>query len=263
MARPPLSTTITRSASPAASTEATQASSIAEGAENVTMTTTTTRPSDHTGSPPGDGRRQSGDRFTSVLRMTGTMFITGDADADQLLNTDGTAVLIGMLLDQQVPMEWAFTGPATLHARLGHLDASKIAAMDQEEFVAVCCAKPAIHRFPASMGRRIHDMCVVLVEQFDGHGEGVWAGVTSGDELYDRLRTLPGYGDEKARIFVAILGKRFGVRPKGWQEAAGKFGDDSPRSVADITDPTSLGKVREWKKAAKAAKKDKQDRPVG
>jgi uncharacterized HhH-GPD family protein len=195
--------------------------------------------------------------------MTGTMFITGNTDADQLLNTDGTAVLIGMLLDQQVPMEWAFVGPATLHNRLGHLDASKIAAMDQEAFIAVCCAKPAIHRFPASMGRRIHDLCTALVERFDGRGEGVWAGVATGGELYDRLRTLPGYGEEKSKIFVAILGKRFNVRPFGWQEAAGKFGDDEPRSVADITDSTSLGKVREWKKAAKAAKKDKQDRPVG
>lgn len=195
--------------------------------------------------------------------MTGTMFITGDADADQLLNSDGTAVLIGMLLDQQVPMEWAFAGPATLRARLGHLDASKIAAMDQEAFVAVCCQRPAIHRFPASMGRRIHDVCAALVDSFGGRGEGVWAGVTSGDELYHRLRTLPGYGEEKAKIFVAILGKRFDVRPKGWQEAAGKFGDDTPRSVADITDSASLGKVREWKKAAKAAKRDKQDRLVG
>ena len=159
--------------------------------------------------------------------MTGTMFITGNADADQLLNTDGTAVLIGMLLDQQVPMEWAFAGPATLHQRLGHLDATKIAEMDQEAFVAVCCEKPAIHRFPASMGRRIHDVCTALVERFDGRGEGVWAGVTTGDELYQRLRTLPGYGDEKAKIFVAILGKRFGVQPTGWREAAGKFGDDS------------------------------------
>ncbi len=148
--------------------------------------------------------------------MTGTMYITGNADADQLLNSDGTAVLIGMLLDQQVPMEWAFTGPATLHQRLGHLDATKIAEMDQEAFVAVCCEKPAIHRFPASMGRRIHDVCTALVERFDGRGENVWAGVKTGDELYQRLRTLPGYGDEKAKIFVAILGKRFGVRPEGW-----------------------------------------------
>jgi len=195
--------------------------------------------------------------------MVGTMFITGNADADRLLNTDGTALLIGMLLDQQVPMEWAFTGPATLRARLGHLDARKIAEMDEEEFVAVCRQRPAIHRFPASMGKRIHELCVALDERFGGTGEGVWAGVKTGDELYERLRTLPGYGEEKARIFVAILGKRFEVRPKGWQEAAGKFGDATPRSVADISDATSLGKVREWKKAAKAAKRDKQDRPVG
>lgn len=131
-------------------------------------------------------------RVTSVWRMTGTMYITGDADADRLLNTDGTAALIGMLLDQQVPMEWAFVGPTTLRTRLGHLDASKIAAMDQEAFVAVCCERPAIHRFPASMGRRIHDLCSALVERFDGRGEGVWAGVKSGDELYDRLRTQIG-----------------------------------------------------------------------
>ena len=161
--------------------------------------------------------------------MTGTLYITGKPDADRLLNTDGTALLIGMLLDQQVPMEWAFTGPATLQARLGHLDASKIAAMDQDEFVAVCRVKPAIHRFPASLGRRIHDLCSALVERFDGHGEAVWAGVTSGDELYDRLRTLPGYGDEKAKIFVAILGKRFGVQP---ERLAGSCGQVRRRQPA-------------------------------
>jgi uncharacterized HhH-GPD family protein len=194
--------------------------------------------------------------------MTGTLYITGDPEADQLLNVDGTALLIGMLLDQQVPMEWAFAGPNTLKARLGHLDATKIAAMDQEAFVAVCCEKPAIHRFPASMGRRIHDVCAALVSDFGGRAEGVWEGVETGAELYARLRTLPGYGDEKAKIFVALLGKRMGVQPAGWQDAAGKFGDDVPRSVADVHDTTSLGKVREWKKAQKAAKRDKQDRPV-
>lgn len=193
---------------------------------------------------------------------SGSLYITGDADADRLLNTDGTALLIGMLLDQQVPMEWAFAGPATLQKRLGHLDASKMAAMDQEEFVAVCCAKPAIHRFPAAMGRRVHALCAALTERFDGRGEAVWDRVRTGAELYERLRSLPGYGDEKTQIFIAILGKRFEVRPDGWQVAAGKFGDDTPRSVADITDPTTLGKVREWKKASKAAKRDKQDRPV-
>ena len=193
---------------------------------------------------------------------TGTLYITGDAAADALLNRDGTALLVGMLLDQQVPMEWAFAGPATLQQRLGHLDASAIAAMDVDEFVAVCCAKPAIHRFPAAMGRRIHELCRVLTDRYDGRGENVWTGVDTGDELYRRLRELPGYGDEKACIFVALLGKRMGVTPDGWRGAARVFGDDTPRSVADIDGPVALGKVREWKKAQKAAKKDKQDRPT-
>ncbi len=196
------------------------------------------------------------------MTMSGDLYITGDTDADALLNRDGTALLVGMLLDQQVPMEWAFTGPATILERLGHLSAQRIAAMDPEEFVAVCCVKPAIHRFPASLGRRIHEMCSVLVRDFNGAGEQVWEGVTTGDELYRRLRTLPGYGDEKAKIFVAILAKRMGIAPDGWRQAAGKFGDDVPRSVADIHNPESLGVVRQWKKAQKAAKKDKQDRPL-
>jgi uncharacterized HhH-GPD family protein len=194
--------------------------------------------------------------------VPGTLYITGDADTDALLNRNGTALLIGMLLDQQVPMEWAFAGPATLHTRLGHLDASRIAAMDVEQFVAVCCAKPAIHRFPAAMGRRIHELCSVLDGDYGGDGANVWAGVTSGEQLYRRLRDLPGYGDEKSRIFVAILGKSQGVEPDGWSDAAGKFGDDVPRSVADVTGPETLAEVREWKRAQKAAKRDKQDRPV-
>jgi uncharacterized HhH-GPD family protein len=194
--------------------------------------------------------------------VTGRLYITGNADADGLLNRDGTALLIGMLLDQQVPMEWAFAGPATLHARLGHLDARRIAAMDVDEFVAVCCAKPAIHRFPAALGGRIHALCTVLATEYDGRGDDVWGDVETGDELYGRLRALPGYGDEKARIFVAILGKTQGVMPEGWREAAGRFGDDVPRSVADITGPETLATVREWKRAQKAAHRDKQDRPL-
>ena len=190
----------------------------------------------------------------------GTLYITGDKSADALLNRDGTALLIGMLLDQQVPMEWAFAGPATLKDRLGHLDAKRIAAMDVEEFVAICCEKPAIHRFPASMGRRIHEMCTLLTARYGGKGANVWKGVQSGDELYARLRELPGYGEEKSKIFVAILGKRMYVEPAQWRTAAGVFGDDVPRSVADIDGPETLGKVREWKKAQKAAKKDKQGR---
>ena len=194
--------------------------------------------------------------------MRGSLMITGDTAADELLNTDGTALLIGMLLDQQVPMEMAFHGPATLLGRLGHLDASKIAAMGEDEAVAVCCEKPAIHRFPAAMGRRIHALCSMLTTEYGGRGENVWEGVASGDELYRRLRSLPGFGDEKSRIFVAVLGKRMGVQPDGWRQTAGKFGDDTPRSVADSTSPESLAAVRQWKRAQKAANLDKQDRPL-
>jgi uncharacterized HhH-GPD family protein len=194
--------------------------------------------------------------------MAGTVFITGDAAADALLNSDGTALLIGMLLDQQVPMEWAFMGPATLHTRLGHLDPAAIAELDVELFVAICCEKPAIHRFPASMGRRIHAMCSVLSVDFDAAGENVWLDVSSGNELYQRLRLLPGFGDEKARIFVALLAKRMSFAPAGWELAAGVFADDNPRTVADIHDAVSLARVREWKQAAKAARRDKQDRDI-
>jgi uncharacterized HhH-GPD family protein len=198
----------------------------------------------------------------AVAVARGTLYITGKADADRLLNTDGTALLIGMLLDQQVPMEWAFAGPATLRERLGHLDATHIAAMSEDDFVAVCCAKPAIHRFPASLGRRIHELCRVLTAEYRGKGANVWKGVQGGAELYRRLLALPGYGDEKARIFVAILAKRMGVRPDGWEAAAGPFADGTPRSVADVHDPASLAVVRQWKQAAKAAKLDKQGRPL-
>lgn len=194
--------------------------------------------------------------------MAGTLFITGDAGADKLLNTDANALLIGMLLDQQVPMEWAFAGPSTLKQRLGHLDPKKIAAMDVEEFVTVCCEKPAIHRFPGSMGKRIHAVCEALVADYEGNAANIWKGVDDADEVYRRLRALPGYGDEKSKIFIALLAKTQNVGLAGWREAAGKFGDDTPRSVADVHDEVSLGKVREWKKAQKAAKKDKQDRPV-
>ena len=194
--------------------------------------------------------------------MRGSLMITGNAAADELLNTDGTALLIGMLLDQQVPMEMAFHGPATLRQRLGHLDAFKVAAMSEEDVVGVCCAKPAIHRFPAAMGRRIHALCGVLASDYGGRGENVWNGVASGDALYQRLRALPGFGDEKSRIFIALLGKRMAVQPDGWRTAAGKFGDDTPRSVADSTSPETLAAVRQWKRAQRAARLDKQDRPV-
>lgn len=197
-----------------------------------------------------------------VDKMAGTLYITGDIAADSLLNTNGTALLLGMLLDQQVPMEWAFAGPATLLARLGHLDPAQVAAMDEPEFVRLCCQKPAIHRFPGSMGKRVHQLCQVLVDDYGGNATNLWRDVDTGRDLYRRLKALPGFGDEKSKIFVAILAKTQGIAPDGWQDAAGKFGDDVPRSVADVTDESSLATVREWKKAQKAAKKDKQDRPL-
>ena len=192
----------------------------------------------------------------------GTLYITGNPVSDRLLNSNGTALLIGMLLDQQVPMEWAFNGAHTLKTRLGHLDPRRIAAMDPDEFLAVCLEKPAIHRFPKAMAGRIQGMCAVVAEKHGNKGENIWKGVDDASVLFARLRELPGFGEEKAQIFVALLGKRFGVRPKGWKEAAGVFSDTNPRTVADITDEKTLLKVRAWKKAEKAADRDKQSRPL-
>ena len=195
-----------------------------------------------------------------MARMTPTIPITGDPDADRLLVTEPLALLLGMLLDQQVPMEWAFKGPATLKERLGGtLDATVIASMDRDEFVSICAAKPAIHRFPGSMGKRIWDVCVMLVDEYDGDAEAIWRGVDDGRLVSARLRELPGYGEEKTKIFMAILGKRMGVTPAGWEKVAAPFSDAQPRSVADVADEASLLRVREWKKAMKAAKKSKQD----
>ena len=192
----------------------------------------------------------------------GTLYITGNPASDRLLNSNGTALLIGMLLDQQVPMEWAFNGAHTLKTRLGHLDPRRIAAMDPDEFLAVCLEKPAIHRFPKAMAGRIQGMCAIVAEKHGNKGENIWRGVDDAAVLFARLRELPGFGEEKAQIFVALLGKRFGVRPKGWQKAAGVFSDKNPRTIADITDQPTLLKVRAWKKAEKAADRDKQSRPL-
>jgi uncharacterized HhH-GPD family protein len=193
---------------------------------------------------------------------SGTLAITGNADHDRLLNTDPLALILGMLLDQQVSMEWAFRGPSTLRDRLGGLNAVAIAAMDSEQLVEVFCAKPAVHRYPAVMARRAHEVCAHITEHYDGNAAKLWQRVKTGDELLTRVRALPGYGDEKAQILVAILAKRFGVRPAGWEEAAGRFGDSTPRSVADVHDKASLGEVRAFKQAMKAAKRDKQGRPT-
>jgi uncharacterized HhH-GPD family protein len=195
----------------------------------------------------------------AVVARSPRIPITGDADADRLLDREPLALLIGMLLDQQVPMEWAFRGPATLAERLGGLDAAAIAAMPQEEFVAVCTEKPAIHRFPGSMGKRIHELCVVVAEEYSNDAARIWRRVGSAEELRRRLRALPGYGEEKTKIFIAILAKRLGVEPAGWEEVAAPFSDDEPRSVADVASPETLLAVRDWKKMMKAAKRAKSD----
>lgn len=185
--------------------------------------------------------------------------VTGDEASDQLLNESPLAVLLGMLLDQQVPMEWAFRGPAVLKERLGGLDAKAIVDAGPDALTAAFIEKPALHRFPGSMAKRAYALCEAIVDQYGGDAEAIWRDVTDGAELYKRLRALPGFGDEKSKIFVALLAKQFGVRPPGWEKAAGPFADDTPRSVADIDGPEALARVREWKKAQKAKGKSKQD----
>ncbi|MFF5472697.1 HhH-GPD-type base excision DNA repair protein [Streptomyces achromogenes] len=194
--------------------------------------------------------------------MDVTLHLAQDPAADALLGRSPLAALTGMLLDQQIPMEWAFKGPRTIADRLGteDLDAHEIAAMDPEAFAALLSGKPAVHRYPGSMAKRIQQLCQYLVEHYDGDAEAVWRDAGSGRELLRRLEELPGFGKQKAQIFLALLGKRLGVAPEGWQEAAGAYGEPgSYRSVADITGPESLAKVRahkqEMKAAAKAAKK--------
>lgn len=179
-------------------------------------------------------------------------------EADELLGRSPLAALVGMLLDQQIPMEWAFSGPYTITQRLGSddLDAHEIAAYDPERFAAVLSEKPAVHRYPGSMAKRVQQLCQYLVDNYDGDAEKVWKGVDSGKELFKRLNGLPGFGKQKAQIFLALLGKQYGVRPEGWREAAGPYGEEgSHRSVADITGPESLAQVRAFKQEQKAAAK--------
>jgi uncharacterized HhH-GPD family protein len=184
-----------------------------------------------------------------------TLHLTGDPAADDLLSRDPLALLIGMLLDQRIPMEKAFGGPRLLAERLGTdpLDAELIAAADPERVVAVMAGPPAVHRFPRSMAVRVQELAAAVVRDYHGDAAALWAGAASGPELLARLRALPGFGDQKARIFTALLGKQFDVRPAGWREAAGDYGLDGFRSVADVVDESSLQKVREHKKAARAA----------
>ncbi|MBB4679203.1 HhH-GPD-type base excision DNA repair protein [Crossiella cryophila] len=189
--------------------------------------------------------------------MTRTLCLAQDPAADALLTESHLALLFGMLLDQQIPMEKAFKGPRVLADRLGELDVRQIAELDPEAFAAVMSQVPAVHRFPGSMGKRLQDLARFLVEHYDGQVDRLWTeGEPDGKEVLKRLKALPGFGDQKARIFLALLGKQRGVTPRGWRAAAGAYGEDgSRRSVADVVDTMTLTEVREFKKAAKAAAK--------
>jgi len=162
-----------------------------------------------------------------------------------------------MMLDQQYPMEHAFRGPAKVSGRLGSFEPRQVADADPEEFAALCATTPAIHRFPGSMATRLQDLARIVVEQYDGDAARIWTGTADGKDLARRLRALPGFGDQKVKIFVALLAKQLGVRPEGWEEVAGDYALDGHRSVADVVDPASLQKVRDFKKERKAAAKAK------
>lgn len=183
--------------------------------------------------------------------------LTGDAEADALLSKDPFALLTGMLLDQQISMEIAFIGPKKIADRMDGFDVRRIAESDLDEFVELCVAKPAIHRYAGAMAKRVHELAEHIVANYDGKTARIWQqGKPDGAEVLRRLKSLPGYGEQKAKIFLALLGKQRGVQPEGWREAAGAYGEEgSHRSIADVTGPESLAEVRAFKKAAKAAAK--------
>lgn len=181
--------------------------------------------------------------------------LAGSEEADALLSSDPLALLIGLVLDQQVTMEKAFTGPLVLQERLGHRPTvGEIADADIDELTAIFAKPPAVHRFPAAMAKRVQALCVQLRDDYDGVAEKVWTEAANGADLLRRIKALPGFGEQKAKITVALLGKRLNVRPDGWQKAAGVFGETGVfRSVADITDDQSLQEVRKYKQEQKAA----------
>jgi uncharacterized HhH-GPD family protein len=179
--------------------------------------------------------------------------IAQDPASDRVLSDDPFALLTGMLLDQQFPMERAFAAPAKVLERFGTLDPAAIAAADPEEFKALCSTPPAIHRFPGSMAGRIQELARVVADSYDGDASRIWTEAASGSDLMARLQALPGFGTQKAQIFVALVAKQLGVRPDGWEKAAGDYALEGHRSVADVVDETSLQKVRDFKQARKAA----------
>jgi uncharacterized HhH-GPD family protein len=182
-----------------------------------------------------------------------------DPAADALLSADPFALLVGMVLDQQIPLEVAFAGPKKIADRMGGFDAATIADYDPDKFAALCSERPAVHRFPGSMAKRIQAVAQIIVDRYDGDAAALWtAGNPDGPELLRRLKELPGFGEQKARIFLALLGKQYSVTPKGWRTAAGDYGKAGTHmSVADIADARSLEQVRAYKKQIKAAQKGK------
>jgi uncharacterized HhH-GPD family protein len=185
-----------------------------------------------------------------------------DTEADALLSRDPFALLTGMLLDQQFPMERAFAGPRTLAERLGtpqRLDPASIAAYEPQAFADLMARPPAVHRFPGSMAGRVQALARVVTDEYGADAAQLWQTASTGQELLARVRALPGFGDQKARIFTALLGKQLAVRPTGWREAAGAYGEEgSRRSVADVVDAISLGEVRSYKQEVKRAMKASQ-----
>jgi len=181
--------------------------------------------------------------------------ITGSAEADAVLNEYPFALVVGMMLDQQYPMEHAFRGPAKVLDRFGNLDPAAIAAADPEEFATLCSTPPAIHRYGRSMAGRLQSLAALVEERYAGDASRIWTEAGSAQELFDRVLELPGFGAQKAKIFVTLLAKQLGVRPEGWESLVGDYAEDGYRSVADVVDPESLQKVRDFKKAKKAAAK--------
>jgi uncharacterized HhH-GPD family protein len=191
------------------------------------------------------------------------LHITGDPRADAVLDENPFALLAGMMLDQQYPMEHAFRGPAKVLDRFGTLEPARIAAADPEEFAALCATPPAVHRFPGSMAARLQALAALVEEKYDGHTERLWTEARTGKELLARVMELPGFGRQKAQIFVALLAKQLDVRPEGWENAVGAYAEEGYRSVADVVDQASLQKVRDFKKQKKAAAKAGDSRPGG
>ncbi len=191
--------------------------------------------------------------------MTVKICLAQVPEADRLLSENPFALLVGMLLDQQVPMETAFAGPKKIADRIGDVDVGQIAAYDPDRFAAICSERPAIHRFPGSMAKRIQTLAQVVQNSYDGDAAAIWTdGDPDGAEVLKRLKALPGFGEQKARIFLALLGKQYGVQPRGWRETAGDYGRSGTfTSVADVVDAGSLDKVRSYKKQMKAAAKAK------